>query len=80
MKKETVYECFKCRNKHSVENVSPTCAKCVYDQTFALQKTILEQGRLIDLMKQVVYAAVDWNEHYEYPALTKAVAEYKRRS
>ena len=78
MKKETVYECFKCRNKHSVENVSPTCAKCVYDQTFALQKTILEQGRKLDLALEVVHAAMEWEKEYEYPVLNKSLERFRR--
>ena len=57
MKKETIYECFRCRERHSTENVSPTCAKCVYDQKFKMQNTILEQGRIIDRLRAQVVEA-----------------------
>jgi hypothetical protein len=60
MKKQTMYECFRCRERHSTENVSPTCAKCVYDQKFEIQNTIFEQGRIIDRLRAQVMELEDW--------------------
>ena len=60
MKKQTMYECFRCGGRHSTENVSPTFAKCVYDQKFEMQKTIMEQGRIIDTLRAQVMELEDW--------------------